>query len=46
MPFLDQQTCEDILFKLTGFLKDLPPSENWVRGAVTWTKTTLAIFQL
>ena len=35
MPFLDQQTCEDIICILTRFLKDLPPSENWVRGAAT-----------
>ena len=51
MPFLDQQSMRRHPLHtpsslLPGFLKDLPQSENLVRGAATWTKTTLAIFEL
>ena len=43
--FLINKACEDILCILLGILKNLPQSENLVRGAATWAKTTLAIFQ-
>ena len=46
MAFLDQQACEGVLCILPGFLITLLLSENLIRGAAIWTKTTPEIFQL
>ena len=48
MPFLDQQRMRRQRHPLhtPKFFKDLPLSENLVRGAATWMTTTQAIFQL
>ena len=45
--FLDQQSLQrHFLHLLQGFFKDLSQKENLVRGAATWMKTILAVFQL
>ena len=44
--FWINKACEDIFCIPQEFLKNWPESENLARGAATWTKTALAIFQL